>query len=81
MEILVYRTARGAYVAEGEHAEVLARLCRLKRDAQGRAQFPAECWPGYAADLRARGVALVEQTTIEPEPEAEVNQEHQLLLG
>ena len=81
MEILVYRTARGAYVAEAEHAEALARLCRLKRDAQGRAGFPAEAWPGYAADLGARGVVLVEQTTIEPEPEADVNQEHQLLLG
>ena len=81
MEILVYRTAAGAYVAEGEHAEALARLCRLKRDTQGRAQFPAECWAGYAANLRARGVVLVEQTTIDPEPEADVSQEHQLLFG
>ena len=81
MEILVYRTAAGGYVAEGEHADALARLCRLKRDSEGRAGFPADAWPGYASDLAARGVVLIEQTTIEPEPEADVNQEHQLLLG
>ena len=81
MEILVSRTAAGHFVAEGEHAEALARLCKLKRDSQRRVQFPAEAWAGYAADLRARGVVLVEQTTIEPEPEADVNQNHQLLLG
>ena len=80
MQIHMYKTASGAYVAEEEHAEALAKHTKLKPDAAGRVGFPPEAWESYRIHLAARGVELVEQTLLTPAPECERRDNHQLLL-
>ena len=81
MEIHVYKAAGGGYVAEDEHAEALTHYCGVQRDAQGRAGFPEDAWPGYAAQLAARGVELVEQALMIEADGAQVSGDHQLRIA